>query len=162
MTHRDRRLPGTAGRFSTVLLCLLLFSGAASGTVPPDFVLVKGGEFKNTRSNYFARHVSIADFYIGKYAVTQREWGAVMGGNPSRFRGANLPVEMVSWYDSIEYCNRRSLAEGLRPYYKIDRNTKDSHNEPDPRFGELDGIRWLVTIQPEGDGYRLPTEAEWE
>jgi formylglycine-generating enzyme len=154
-----------------VLMMLLLVSGspaflntawAASAPAPSDFVLVKGGEFRNTRSNYFARGVAVADFYIGKYAVTQREWVAVMGSNPAKFRGDNLPMEMVSWYDSVEYCNRRSLHEGLRPYYKIDRNRKDPGNEPDPRFGELDATKWTVTLNAGADGYRLPTEAEWE
>jgi formylglycine-generating enzyme len=86
----------------------------------------------------------------------------VMGSNPSKFQGDNLPVEMVSWYDAIEYCNKRSVQEGLKPYYNIDKITKDANNKPDPHFGDLDTIKWTVTINPEANGYRLPTEAEWE
>ena len=62
-----------------------------------------------------------------------------MGTNPSECRGKNRPVESVSWYEAVEYCNRRSIAEGYTPCYT------DSY--------ELD-----LTA----DGYRLPTEAEWE
>ena len=64
----------------------------------------------------------MSDYWIGKYEVTQAEWEAVMGNNPSWFRGANLPVEKVSWYDCIEYCNRLSQREGLPPVYTIDWN----------------------------------------
>jgi formylglycine-generating enzyme required for sulfatase activity len=68
----------------------------------------------------------------------------------------------VSWYDSIEYCNRRSAKEGLQPYYNIDKSKKDVNNRPDPEYGDLDNVKWTVTINPEANGYRLPTEGEWE
>ena len=65
-----------------------------------------------------------------------------MGNNPSRFKGDNLPVERVSWYDAVEFCNRLSRKEGLTPEYTI--SGKD------------------VTWNRSADGYRLPTEVEWE
>jgi formylglycine-generating enzyme required for sulfatase activity len=80
-----------------------------------------------------------------------------MGSNPSQFKGDNLPVETVSWYDCIEYCNKRSLKEGLKPYYNIDRDKKDLDNT-----NEIDNIKWTVTTNAGANGYRLPTEAEWE
>ena len=80
-----------------------------------------------------------------------------MGYNPSGFQGDNLPVEMVTWYDAIEYCNQRSIKEGLAPYYNIDQNKQDPNN-----MSENDNMKWVVTINEGANGYRLPTEAEWE
>ncbi len=80
-----------------------------------------------------------------------------MGSNPSKFKGDRLPVETVSWYDCVAYCNKRSIKEGLSPYYNIDTMGKDPANT-----NELDDMKWTVTINEEATGYRLPTEAEWE
>ncbi len=130
---------------------------SCSQKLPDNLVFVKGGTFRNTKSNYYGKNTTIPDFYTGKYEVTQKEWTEVMGTNPSAFQGDNLPVETVSWYDCIEYCNKRSIKEGLRPYYNIDRDKKDPDNK-----NELDDIRWTVTINKDANGYRLPTETEWE
>jgi len=86
--------------------------------------------------------VTVGSFVIGKYEVTQKEYREMMGTNPSYFKGDNLPVENVSWYDVIEYCNKRSQKEGLTPAYTINGND--------------------VTWNRNANGYRLPTEAEWE
>lgn len=124
---------------------------------PEKLILVEGGTFVNTKSNLYGKNATILDFYIGRYEVTQKEWIEVMGSNPSKFQGDNLPVEMVNWYDCVEYCNKRSIREGLDPYYNIDKNVKDSINTSD-----LDSIKWTVTINAGAGGYRLPTEVEWE
>jgi formylglycine-generating enzyme required for sulfatase activity len=136
---------------------ILLVGSAGSQEVPGNFVLVEGGTFKNEKSNYLGKDVTISSFYIGKYEVTQREWTEVMGSNPSRFKGDDLPVEAVSWYDCVEYCNKRSQEEGLKPYYNIDRQIKDPNN-----LTVLDDKKWTVTFNAGANGYRLPTEAEWE
>jgi formylglycine-generating enzyme required for sulfatase activity len=86
--------------------------------------------------------VTVSSFYLGRYEVTQKEWREVMGNNPGYFKGDDLPVENVSWYEAVEYCNKRSQKEGLTPAYTI----KGTN----------------VTWNKKANGYRLPTEAEWE
>jgi formylglycine-generating enzyme required for sulfatase activity len=118
--------------------------------MPANMVRVKGGTFQmGSPSGEAGRNINedphtvrVGSFYMGKYEVTQREWQEVMGSNPSYFKGADLPVENVSWYDAIEYCNKWSIKEGLSPAY-----TRNGDN---------------VTWNRNANGYRLPTEAEWE
>lgn len=143
--------------FLTAILSSCSHKAPGNQKVPANFVLIKGGTFVNTKSKYYGKNTTIADFYIGKYEVTQKEWIVVMGNNPSTFIGDNLPVEAVNWYDCVEYCNKRSIKEGLKPYYNIDKNNKDQNNT-----NNIDSIKWTVTINEEADGYRLPTQTEWE
>jgi formylglycine-generating enzyme required for sulfatase activity len=65
--------------------------------------------------------VTVSDFYIAKSQVTQRDYTALMGNNPSEFRGDNQPVENVTWLDVVRFCNARSTREGLTPAYTISR-----------------------------------------
>ena len=84
-----------------------------------DLILINGGtylmgspETEMQRETDEVQHeVTVSDFYIGRYEVTQKEYEEVMGENPSNFEGENLPVENVTWYEAIEYCNKLSEKE---------------------------------------------------
>ena len=129
---------------------------------PPELIekpiymkLIPAGEFEmgspdNEAGAYLAempRHsVKISKpFYLGVYPVTQGEYVQVTKKeNPTYFKGNDrLPVESVSWFDAVEFCNALSRQEGLPPFYKVNGQTVEVSD-------------W------NGTGYRLPTEAEWE
>jgi formylglycine-generating enzyme required for sulfatase activity len=132
------------------LLVITMSVMSALPTRAADFVKIPGGTFTmgspanepERRADEVQHQVTVSTFYLGKHEVTQKEWREVMGNNPSRFQGDNLPVELVSWYEAVNYCNKRSQREGLTPAYTID-GTNVSWNR-------------------NANGYRLPTEAEWE
>lgn len=87
-----------------------------------NMVLVEGGTFtmgatleqrKDAWKNERPTHrVTLSSFYIGRYEVTQEEWEAVMGQNPSEFKGAKRPVENVSWYDCQEFIQKLNAMTG--------------------------------------------------
>ena len=120
------------------------------------FVRVAGGSFPmgycpTGRHVTPVRTVTISTFYMGRFAVTQGEWYDATGENPSHFQGAaitpgvnwrNLPVENVSWLDAVAFANAKSVRAGLEPAYAIDGGT----------------AAW----DRGSNGFRLPTEAEWE
>ncbi len=155
----------------TLFVFMLSFVGLEAQTSKgiksePEMIPVKGGTYtigctseqRDCDSDESpAVEVTVKDFEIGKYEVTQALWEQVMGNNPSKFQGANHPVESISWYDAIEFCNKLSELSGLEPAYKIDKSVVDPNNH-----NSDDKLKWTVEFNKDANGYRLPLESEWE
>jgi formylglycine-generating enzyme required for sulfatase activity len=141
-----------------------------------EMVYVEGGSFMFGRNGATGGTLTPVDsFSIGKYQVTQEQWFTVMTGNtnninasPSNFSSdpapgevqGRRPVEMVSWYDVLVFCNRLSIREGFTPAYSINDSTDPDDWGPVPTSNSA--IWNAVTIVPDSTGYRLPTERQWE
>jgi formylglycine-generating enzyme required for sulfatase activity len=141
-----------------LLLCLAAVScqrrdAVPRGAAPPivktaagdEMVLLPAGKFRMGRDDGQpdaapAHEVSLDSFLIDRYEVTQEQYTKVAHLNGSHFKDPQRPVEMISWANAAMYCNQRSKAEGLEPCY--DENT--------------------AACNFAANGYRLPTEAEWE
>ncbi|MGB2866237.1 MAG: formylglycine-generating enzyme family protein [Sedimentisphaerales bacterium] len=106
-------------------------------------VLLPGGTFTMGDENEIdatPHEITVSAFYIDTNLVTQEQYEKLMGDNPSRWKADKNPVEQMRWSDGVRYCNARSESEGLEPCYDLD--------------------TWKCNFA--ANGYRLPTEAEWE
>ena len=88
--------------------------------------------------------ISLKPFLLEKFPVTQELYQTIIQKNPSMFHGLQKPAETVSWKEAVQYCNLLSVKSGLQSCYEIPDNAE------------------LISFNPEANGYRLPTEAEWE
>ena len=130
----EMQSPGVLTRVKSIPVPVKNFSGV-------EMVLITDG--KST------------EFWISRYEVTQELYESVTGTNPGYFKGSKNPVEQVSWFNAVEFCNMISSRAGLAPYYNIDKKRDDPENINS-------GIRWTVTINKDAGGFRLPTSEEWE
>ena len=134
-------------------ICEVGAVSCAETDVRPKLVLVRKGSFtmgspmtEAGRGGDEVQHpvTLTTDFWMAESEVTQRQYRNLMGSSPSSIPGDDLPVESISWYEAVEYCNALSVKEKLTPCYQIGGMT----------VGWADGMKCT--------GYRLPTEAEWE
>ncbi|MCR5606114.1 MAG: formylglycine-generating enzyme family protein [Treponema sp.] len=100
------------------------------------------------------------DYEMLSTEVTQKTYETVMGENPSEFKGDDLPVENVSWYDAIYFCNKLSEKIDLTPFYAVDGKTDVSEWKYTPHNGN--SIRGKITQNKNADGFCLPTKEEWQ
>ncbi len=144
----------------TVAAAFTYFVQPSKSDGAPAMVLVGGGVFTmgdtagGGRIDERPLHpVTLSSFYIARTEVTEAEFEAIMGFNPSKQKGSDLPVEQVTWYEAVTYCNELSRSGGLQEVYKISDVRKDAAGNT---------ISAIVVMDRASNGYRLPTEAEWE
>ena len=100
------------------------------------------------------------NFEMLQTEVTQELYESIMGENPSEFIGKNYPVECVSWYDAIYFCNKLSIAKGYEPVYYVNANTNIKAWNYIPH--QRRGISGRIIQNTSANGYRLPTVEEWQ
>lgn len=153
--YAEFTLPGTRTSFRMLPVPGGTFRmGASKDPADPNYA-------PEARDNETPHPVSLDAFWLAETPVTQALWTALMGENPARFteNGENRPVEQVSWFDAAAFCNRLSLALG-RPAVYLDKQERI--------WGQQAAGHWVwpnkgsLRRDPTANGFRLPSEAEWE
>ena len=121
-----------------------------------DMIIVNGGKYT---PSFFNEEREVCNLEICKYQTTQDMWMEVMKNNPSEFKGGRRPVENVSWWDALEFCNKLSEKHGLKPVYELSRK-----EEGILRIHQSNGKIEYPNVADfrKTEGFRLPTEVEWE
>ena len=121
-----------------------------------DMVIVNGGKYT---PSFFNEEREVCNLEVCKYQTTQDMWMEVMKNNPSEFKGGRRPVEKVSWWDALEFCNKLSEKYGLKPVYDLSRK-----EEGILRIHQSNGKTEYPNVADfrKTEGFRLPTEVEWE
>lgn len=122
----------------------------------PTMVNVPSGSL-----NYLGTNITLSGFKMAPYEVSQVGYAAVMGKTPSSFIGdVQAPVERISWFNAIEYCNRRSTQEGFSPCYTYSTYGTNPDDWPEG-WDQSKNNHESVTCDFTASGYRLPTETEF-
>jgi formylglycine-generating enzyme required for sulfatase activity len=166
--NRTVTVTPTSGQTGTATITVTVSDGSLSSsdtfalTVTndntPDMAHIPAGQFDIGNTAGYINGISLDAYFIGKYEVTKAEWDEVrtwavsngytdlaVGGG----KASNHPVHSISWYDMVKWCNARSQKEGLSPVYWVSGTVM--------RTGAT-----APTATWSANGYRLPTEAEWE
>ena len=135
------------------------YSGRKASNVESKFenmIFVQGGKYQ---PSFAKEEKEVFDIEVCKYPTTQKMWTEVMENNPSNFKGDNKPVEKINWWQALDYCNKLSEKYGLEPVYDLSKSEQGIL-----MIKELGG----ETVYPDvanfknTEGFRLPTEVEWE
>ncbi len=136
--------------------------------LPENWAWVVGGTFEmgsttGDSDETPVHSVTLSSFAMCNHEVTQAEWQATMGSNPSSWSGnPNRPVEQINWYAVIKFCNLKSMTDELTPVYSINGSTNPADWGAVPTSLENDVIWDAAICNWSANGYRIPTEAEWE
>lgn len=147
-----------------ILVALAAISLPLYANMNEDYKIAKNQKLMDLRKQFTAAGVEMIqiphrEYEISKTEITQDLYVSVMGSNPSKIRTDDLPVENVSWYDAVCFCNRLSEKFGLEPVYKVDGETNVAKWGYVPHQGL--SVIGKVTVVSGANGFKLPTSKEW-